>query len=171
MQPPMTRCLTRWTGEFVLENDPELVPAVVAYLRQQTGILGLSKADADGLGVALEEAMVNSIHHGNLEVSSDLRNRDGEAFFDLIARRRNEAPYCQRRVSVRADFCPQEAVFVIRDEGPGFAVADLPDPRHPENIARIGGRGILLMRAYMDEVEYNERGNEVRLVKRRKAAR
>ena len=57
------------------------------------------------------------------------------------------------------------AVFVVRDEGPGFDPAALPDPTDPANLDKVTGRGILLMRAFMDHVDFNARGNEVTMVK------
>ncbi|MEM7417978.1 MAG: ATP-binding protein [Gemmatimonadota bacterium] len=54
----------------------------------------------------------------------------------------------------------------VRDQGPGFDPAAIPDPTNPENLARASGRGLFLMRQLLDEVLYNERGNEVTLVLR-----
>lgn len=88
---------------------------------------------------------------------------------EAIAQRRQKEPFCQRRVRLQASFCPHEVVLLIRDQGCGFSVADVPDPRDEIHLHHIGGRGILLMREYMDEVQYNDTGNEVRLVKRRVA--
>ena len=117
--------------------------------------------------LALHETLQNAIHHGNLEVSSDLR-QDGEApFFDLIARRRRESPYADRRLHVRGRFRRSEAVYIIRDEGPGFDPGTLPDPTDPANLERIGGRGLMLIRTFMDEVTFNAAGNEITLTKRR----
>jgi serine/threonine-protein kinase RsbW len=59
----------------------------------------------------------------------------------------------------------------VRDEGPGFDPAEVPDPRLPENLERTGGRGIFLIRELMDEVRFNECGNCVRLVLRREDVR
>jgi anti-sigma regulatory factor (Ser/Thr protein kinase) len=61
---------------------------------------------------------------------------------------------------------PREAVFTIRDDGNGFDPSLLPDPRDPTNLERISGRGLLLIRTFMDKVEHNERGNEIRMTKR-----
>lgn len=167
IDPAITEFATHISVEFVLTNEPKVVPAIVSYLQQKTVILGLSHLHTDGVGIALEEAITNGIHHGNLEVSSELRQGDGEAFFELVDERRRQSPYRDRRVRVRANYCRKEAVFEIRDEGQGFSLDGLPDPKDPANLEVIGGRGILLMRAYMDEVHYNDTGNEVRLVKRR----
>ena len=57
--------------------------------------------------------------------------------------------------------------FVIRDDGQGFDPARLPDPTDPELLERTSGRGVFLMRAFMDEVSFNETGNEATLTKRR----
>jgi serine/threonine-protein kinase RsbW len=62
----------------------------------------------------------------------------------------------------------QEAILIeVEDEGPGFDPSKVPDPTLPENVARCGGRGLLLMRHYMTWVRYSGRGNRVTLCKRR----
>ena len=58
-----------------------------------------------------------------------------------------------------------KAVFVVRDEGPGFDPTGLPDPTDPANLDKVTGRGILLMQAFMDQVAFNARGNEVTMIK------
>ena len=62
---------------------------------------------------------------------------------------------------------PEEARFVIRDEGPGFDVSAAPDPRDPAVLEREEGRGLMLIRTFMDEVTHNDRGNEITMVKRK----
>jgi len=155
--------------EFELDNDPVMIAPLVAALQEQLASLGVcTEKEMLRLGIALEEAFLNGIHHGNLEVSSELRQSDGErAFFQTIEARRHESPYCGRRLRVHARITRDEGTIVVRDEGPGFDVANLPDPTDPENLTRVGGRGVLLMRTFMDEVIYNAKGNEVTLVKRR----
>ena len=62
----------------------------------------------------------------------------------------------------------REAVRItIRDQGPGFDPSRLPDPTVPENIGKISGRGLLLIRTFMDDVRFNETGNEITLVKKK----
>ena len=72
-----------------------------------------------------------------------------------------------RRIHVLVTLSPSEARFVIRDEGPGFDPESVPDPTDPANLERESGRGLLLMRTFMDEVRFNQAGNEVTLIKRR----
>lgn len=160
--------MTRRSSQFVLENDPSLVPPLVALFREDLIEIGLCDlTGATRSGIALEEALLNAIYHGNLEVSSDLRENGDEAFHRLAAERRAADPYRGRRVRVTARLTPRRAAFVIADQGPGFDVSNLPDPTAPEHLDRPCGRGVLLMRAFMTEVRYNPAGNRVTLVKTR----
>lgn len=159
--------LQRWETEFSLENDLELITALSAYLMQSfSGLQVCTSAEQLRVGVALDEALLNAYFHGNMEVSSKLRETDYHEFFDLAARRSRQSPYKDRRIWVTASYSTIEAVFVIRDDGPGFDVNALPDPRDPRYLQLPHGRGLLLMRTFLDEVRYNARGNEVTLIKR-----
>jgi anti-sigma regulatory factor (Ser/Thr protein kinase) len=60
-----------------------------------------------------------------------------------------------------------EAVYIVRDEGPGFDFTLIPHERDPAAIERDDNRGLLLIRTFMDEVRYNARGNEITMIKRR----
>ena len=111
--------------------------------------------------------MVNALDHGNLELNSKLREDDDRIYYGLVKERRGKSPYQERRIFVTEFMSRGEAKFVIRDEGNGFDVSSIPDPNDPENMSKPSGRGILLMRAFLDEVTYNDKGNEVTLVKRR----
>lgn len=161
-------CVTRWNSEFELTNDQSLIRPLVRYLQESTQRMGLlcQRGEETRLGIALEEALLNSIYHGNLEVSSSLREDNDSDFYALVAARREQKPYCERRIYVQAEFSREQVVFVIRDEGPGFDMLNVPDPTASENVDRVCGRGLLLMRTFMDHVRYNSVGNEVTLVKR-----
>jgi CheY-like chemotaxis protein/anti-sigma regulatory factor (Ser/Thr protein kinase) len=160
--------MTRRSSQFVLENDPSLVPPLVSQFRDDLIEMGLCDlTGATRAGIALEEALLNAVYHGNLEVSSDLRQNGDEAFHKLARERRELAPYSTRRVRITARLTTTSATFVISDEGPGFDVSKIPDPTDPEFLERPSGRGVLLMRTFMDEVRYNTTGNRVTLVKRR----
>src|SRR5579883_328594 len=154
-------------NRLALENDPSLVPALVAYLQSQVTQLGVCElSERTRIGVALEEALLNGLYHGNLELSSDLR-QDGSGEFERRAQqRRHLSPYSERRLHVYARVTPAEATFVIRDEGPGFDPSKLPDPTDPANLEKASGRGLLLIQAFMDSVSHNSTGNEITLVKK-----
>jgi DNA-binding response OmpR family regulator len=161
-------CLTHAESQYLLENDPARIPLLIGHLEDTLARLKFcDDTELMRLGVALQEALLNAMYHGNLEVSSDLRQQDEKAYHDVIRQRRLEAPYRDRRVHFTARLSPAEAAFVIRDDGPGFDPSRLPDPTDPTNLERVGGRGLLLIRTFMDSVRHNERGNEVTLTKRR----
>lgn len=158
-------------NSFVIENDLDLICAVTAHLREEALRLRLcSRAECLRLGVAIEEALLNAYYHGNLEISSALREHDHRAYHDLAARRVRESPYQERRIHVTARITPVQAIYSIRDEGLGFDPSKLPDPTDIANLERPCGRGLLLMRTFMDNVIYNDRGNEVTLFKLRQTA-
>jgi anti-sigma regulatory factor (Ser/Thr protein kinase) len=159
--------LERHESTFRLENDPELITPLIELFLQE--LAGMEIGDATArvrIGIALQEALTNALYHGNLEVRSDLRQEDERHFYELAERRRSLEPYRSRRIVVRATLDRGGARFVIRDEGPGFDVAALDRPIDPEDLMRIGGRGLLLIRTFMDEVIHNETGNEITLIKR-----
>ncbi|MFQ5495785.1 MAG: response regulator [Phycisphaerae bacterium] len=151
---------------FVLENDPELIVPLATHLQDEAVRIGLcGEAAATRLGVALEEALKNALYRGNLEVGRELRERDKAAYDALVARRRSEPPYCDRRIHVEAKLAPCEGTFVVHDDGSGFDPAALPSPAEANSLEQTGGRGVLLMRALTDGVVYNDVGNAVTLIK------
>ena len=90
--------------------------------------------------LSLEEALVNAIKHGN---------------------------QCDpaKRITVRYDVNASRAIITVADQGTGFCPANVPDCTADENLNRPGGRGIMLIRSYMDQVHYSRRGNMVRMIK------
>jgi CheY-like chemotaxis protein/anti-sigma regulatory factor (Ser/Thr protein kinase) len=151
---------------FVIKNDRRLFSPLIGYLQECLANLGaLDEAERTRVGVALEEALVNAAEHGNLELDSALRATDRKAYVELADQRRERVPFRDRRVHVEAHLSREQARFVVRDEGRGFDPGTLPDPRDPENLLKVSGRGVLIMRTFMDEVSFNREGNEVTLVK------
>jgi CheY-like chemotaxis protein len=168
-------CLTECEFEFELENDPSLIDPLIDLVQQMVAGMGLT--DATGrfrVGAALKEALLNAIYRGNLEISFkqmhdtrvSLVEGKGE---DPITKRRAEAPYKDRKVRVSIQMDTQQARFVIRDEGAGFNPASVPAAGQPGSLDPETGRGLVLMRAFFEEVTFNSSGNEVTLVKRREA--
>ena len=105
--------------------------------------LGITEDDEHEIGMAVRECMVNAVVHGN-----------------------RYSAHKKVHLSVRT--APDHIEIVIGDEGSGFDLNSLPDPLAQENLLRQSGRGILLIRAFMDEFDLHQRpggGTEVRLVK------
>jgi CheY-like chemotaxis protein len=160
--------LTASEYRFTLPNELALVSPLVDFLQGHLARTGVCpEVDELRVGIALSEALVNAITHGNLELSSDLRETNYEGYLRCLAERRNQSPYRDRRVRVTARETPREVAYTVRDEGPGFNPADLPDPTDPENFKKATGRGLYLIHTFMDEVTFNDAGNEITLVKRR----
>ncbi len=163
----MIHRMVEHSASFVLDCDLSLIPATVNYLQQTIrGMRLFDESERLRIGVALEEALLNAFYHGNLEVSSRLREQDYRLYYELAKQRCKQEPYCRRRVYVDAKLTRQEARFTIRDEGPGFDISKIPDPTDPANLDRPCGRGLLLMHTFMSEVHYNAAGNAVTMIKR-----
>lgn len=120
------------------------------------------------VGMALTEALANAIDHGNLELDSTLREETNSSYRELGARRSQEPLYANRRVKVTAYLSSVEIKLVIQDQGPGFDPSKLPDPTDPENLLKASGRGIMLIKTFMDEVTFSPKGNEITMIKRRR---
>ncbi|MCA9123524.1 MAG: response regulator [Planctomycetaceae bacterium] len=165
----LIECQTSSHLTFSLYNDDSLVPAVIARIRDQLLEMGIcDDAAIMPVSTAIDESLVNAMIHGNLEVSSKLRDEDsGKPYRNLISERRNLTPYRDRRVHIELTTNRDEACIVIRDEGPGFDPSKIPDPRDPANIEKVSGRGLLLIHTFMDEVRHNGQGNEITMIKRR----
>ncbi|MDT4952586.1 MAG: hypothetical protein QOJ02_724 [Acidobacteriota bacterium] len=127
--------------DFELPSDVSLMNGVLQYLMERVAKLGLIKPERSNLFVALDEAFVNAVKHGNHNNPNKL-------------------------VRITAELSAKEARFTIEDEGEGFNVQEIPDPRDPANLFKASGRGVLLIYNIMDEVQYNERGNRLTMVKR-----
>ncbi len=127
--------------EIELPSEMQYLDGVLTYLIERTARFGIIQPTSSNIFVALDEAISNAIRHGN-------KNDPAKA------------------VRIRVELSADEACFTIRDEGPGFNPAAVPDPLDPANLYKNSGRGVLLIQHIMDEVRYNERGNEITMVKR-----
>lgn len=102
---------------------------------------GFNSQSIFAIKLALEEAMINAIKHGNKLDPA-------------------------KHVHVSYQVTPQQAEITVEDEGPGFDRHCVPDPTADENIEKCSGRGILLMEAYMNSVEFGSGGRRVRMIKK-----
>jgi CheY-like chemotaxis protein len=163
----LDECWRKTESYFLLPNDLSYISPLVTHLQQT--LTRMKICDENGLirvAVALREALSNAMLHGNLELSSQLREDDGQAYYEQMEARRKEEPYEDRYVHVTAKESRDEAQYIIRDEGAGFDPTTLPDPTDPANMEKISGRGLLLIHTFMDEVRFNKEGNEITMVKR-----
>ncbi|QDU39026.1 Chemotaxis protein CheY [Maioricimonas rarisocia] len=154
---------------FTIENDVALIPALVTHL--QDYLARMCHCDQSGIvrvGVALHEALRNAIHHGNLELDSSLREDDDSRYYALAEERRRSDPYQHRKVTLTASESPEQSTYVIRDEGPGFDTSHVHyDPDNLHHLTRPSGRGLFLIQTFMDEVRFNDQGNEITMIHRR----
>ncbi|HTV64318.1 MAG TPA: ATP-binding protein [Bryocella sp.] len=128
---------------YRMESTLDSVNKAEAMADQIAAQAGLDEDTRSGVSMAVREGMINAILHGN-----------------------NYAP--DKRVNLTFEQTPGEMIVTITDEGHGFIPDEVPDPLAPENLLKTSGRGIFLMRAFMDEVRFRkaEPGTEITLIKR-----
>jgi serine/threonine-protein kinase RsbW len=104
---------------------------------------GFDEDTRSGISMAVREGMINAVLHGNA--------------YDPA-----------KRVNLTMEQSGQQLIFTITEEGKGFVPDEVPDPLAPENLLKESGRGIFLMRAFMDEVRFRKLnpGTEIILIKR-----
>ena len=124
--------------QLTIPSDLSAIPGAIERILTPAWDLGYTADTVFGINLALEEALANAVKHGNKKDSG-------------------------KNVHVSYSVSGAEVHISVRDEGTGFDPAQVPDPTDDENIEKPCGRGIMLMRAYMDEVAYSETGNEVHM--------
>jgi CheY-like chemotaxis protein len=159
----LVSCATKTEFEFSLENDPSIVDPLIDMIQQVALSQGLLSSNSRvQLGVALEHALINAIVRGNLEIGRDDVPVVNKA---VVEERARQEPYASRRVFFRALVTPEAVEFTIRDEGKGFDTSTIPPAGDPESFRDGRGRGLVLIQTFMDEVEFNENGTELRMKK------
>lgn len=130
----------------VINSSRGAVEHLCSQLLEAAAAKDFNGDDVFAIHLALEEALLNAMQHGN--------KRDAA-----------------RQITIEYFITPAKFEISITDEGAGFDPNGVPDPRCEENLRKCSGRGLLLMRSYMDAVEYNETGNCVHMVKHKTKAR
>ncbi|MBN1395149.1 MAG: ATP-binding protein [Pirellulales bacterium] len=138
----MTEEKWTWQCDRAIPSDAHLGRRMLDEVLDRLEDLHWSRRDIFAVHLAVDEALVNAISHGN---GSD----------------------AGKRVQFSCRLSPQKIRVEITDEGPGFDPQALPDPTAPERLDFPGGRGVMLMRAFMSRVEFQDRGNHVVLEKSR----
>lgn len=134
------------TVRLVLSSEIRLVDLVHAASERMASIAGFEEDDALNVGIAVREAVINAIAHGN--------GMDASRKVDVLLRVR-----------------PRSITARVRDQGRGFDAAATPDPTAADNLLQTSGRGLLLIRAFVDNVEFKYRegrGMDVTLTKKRR---
>lgn len=152
--------------EFELDNDPTLIPLLVDFCEQMLKSLApLDRIDCLRIAVAVDHALQNALYRGNLEIDSE-QNIQGFSAANLdelpqfVQERFEQEPFKTRVTNVVIEIKSNGFAIRIRDDGPGFDTSDMDDWNE------LAFRGTNLMRAFMDSVQYNEKGNEVKMVYR-----
>ena len=161
--------LLQETRTVEIGNDFEEVNGIVAFISQDLPNYGiLKKEKLFRINLLLKEAIENAIFHGNLGMDSNMRRENQKLFFKTALQKRDIEPYRDRKVSINYEISTNSAKYVVRDEGKGFPHNELLDPVDPDNLLQIEGRGLLIIMNFMDEVFWNDRGNEITMVRYRK---
>lgn len=129
-----------WTLDKQISSHPDHCTEVIKVLLDQLDAFGWYGRDAFGIHMAMEEAIINAIVHGN--------RRDPRKMVHVLAR-----------------LTPYQFYARITDEGDGFDPLQVPDPTLEENLTKSCGRGVMLIKQFVDSAQYNSRGNSVELKK------
>jgi anti-sigma regulatory factor (Ser/Thr protein kinase) len=163
------------TDQFHLRIPSRLdwIGPTVEYLAQravQCGAVPLERTSR--VTLALHEALTNSIVHGNLELSSDLKEQGDDCFARAVAHRCADSAFASRTVDVRSLYDGRSIRWTLTDQGPGFDVEGVQRRLDTEGPGeRASGRGLLMMRAFLDEVHFDQGGRRVLLVLHRSSRR
>lgn len=157
---------------FELPNKPSLLTTAIDLTMQlASGMQLLSGVDRYRVGIALQQALSNAMYRGNLQLSfadwhqSSAEDNGHSQSDPLVAERLQQAPFKDRKIHFDARLMRDLIRIVIRDEGHGFDTRSLIDECDPQAISSERGRGLVLIRNFMDKVSFNSSGNEITLIK------
>jgi len=155
--------------KLVLKCKPNIqsIPLLVDYLIKETGDM-IKESERFGFELGLNELLVNSIEHGNLEISGEekylaLENNKLNHLYDSKLKKPELA---NRTITIKMNITKEIVELEITDEGKGFDWRKISDPLKTDDIEKPGGKGIFLSKYYFDEFEYKGKGNIVRVMKK-----
>lgn len=155
---------------FEIPNKPQLLlTAIDLTMQMAAGMQLLSGVERYRVATALQHATFNAMYRGNLEIPHDQWHltsvEDINRDCPLAAERLRGEPYKSRKVHYDARLTRDFIRVAIRDEGRGFNTKSLPAEEDPQAMDPAAGRGMVLIRKFMDKVSFNDAGNEIVLVK------
>ena len=166
------RGLVNERRHFLFRSDELDVPSLLRHLTDRLIPMGFaSPANIDVIAMAIHEALANALEHGNLELDSSLKGDlfvAEDPYTKLREARMADPRFAERLIEVRLALDTERFELEISDEGPGFDTSRLTLPPPGSDLAPHFGRGLPLIQLVMDEVHFNEKGNQVRMVLRRK---
>ena len=130
-----------WSVEA--QSTPSAIKKVYSDILAKLRAYDFSREDIFAVHLALEEAFTNAVRHGNKMDRS-------------------------KKIMVDCLISSERLEISLTDQGCGFDPAEVPDPRCGDNIYKTTGRGLLLIGSYMDELEFNEKGNQLRMVRNKR---
>lgn len=152
---------TRLT-EFVVPTRCRLISPLRERLLSAISEFGVASGSRENhFCLALEEALNNAFYHGNLEISSELKEDGTSRYVELAREREQLEPWCSRNVRITELVGAAGLWITIRDEGAGFNVAAAFERCNDPELMLASGRGLLIMRGFTDELFFSPRGNEV----------
>lgn len=145
----------RFDGDgWALESSHEWVADAMVELEKRLKIAGWSEDEIGLFPTAAEEAFTNAVIHGNLGIKR--REEENLADYERRVRDAESMPkFAEKKVRVQLNLSENEATITVEDEGDGFGVDSIPDPKTGERIYEPSGRGIEIMRAACDEVKFS----------------
>ncbi|MEN8153742.1 MAG: SpoIIE family protein phosphatase [Acidobacteriota bacterium] len=149
---------------FRLSNDLNSISKIVDSVYLELGYL---YSDQSFLKTALQEIIINAVEHGNLEVSYKEKQSQYKSgnYYEYLKKRSELKEFKKRYVSVKTFSSVDYMKIIVEDMGRGFDHSKIADPFKPSNFLKESGKGIMLAKKAFDDVQYNQKGNIVTLVK------
>ena len=154
---------------LTVPSDLEWMDRILKYLQTRAVELGAcDQKNSTRIGIALHEALTNAVVHGNFEISSAFKEGDGSQFTKVLAKKSADHHYASRNVIVQFDYRTPQRRWIITDEGNGFEVDRITKPDDDDEPSFLmSGRGLPMMRAFMDDVQYELGGRQCILTLKR----
>lgn len=164
-------CMDQCSMEFTLPCDVLLIDRLVDLINHAVAGMGLfSSVELIRASTAIEHALLNALYRGNLEFPRSVLAIDHQMTTfgiepEKVIQKKSEMPFMDRNIRVRYRVTRDQLRVTIHDDGRGFDTSIVPRATKLQDPDPRGGRGLLLMTSFMDEVHFNDRGNEVTLIK------